>query len=232
MQTEKKIERRHISQLTERSFSTEYRCRKPLLIEGFLEAQPSDRNIMKLWSNEFLSARLRNPETGAARPIEAFRSRDNMHFVDQADVIERVPMTIDQMLSIISAPPLVASPSPSSSGSTADVPSATPLQTRFYYRDLLFPELQQMIPHPTQLLYETERHLKGFSRSLQMLWIGVAGCITSLHYDRCHGFLVQIRGKKRVRFYIHSQWFSPFLLHFENSILYWFIMGEERRLCL
>ncbi len=31
-----------------------------------------------------------------------------------------------------------------------------------------------------------------------MSWIGVQGCVTSLHYDRCHGFLVQIRGKKRV----------------------------------
>lgn len=202
-QSEKRVERKHISQLTERSFSSQYRCRKPVLIEGFMDAQPDEKNLTKVWTDEFLCARLRSADTGAPRAIEAFRSRDNMHFVDQADVVERVPMSFDRMLSIISQPPLVSSP-PAASAPAPDAvtaPSVPSMHTRYYYRDLLFPELQAMVPHPTQLLYETTAGAKGFSRPLQMLWVGVQGCITSLHYDRCHGFLVQVRGKKRVRLF-------------------------------
>lgn len=31
-----------------------------------------------------------------------------------------------------------------------------------------------------------------------MVWAGSGGCVTPLHYDRCHGFLCQLEGVKTV----------------------------------
>ena len=32
-------------------------------------------------------------------------------------------------------------------------------------------------------------------------WLGSAGCVTPLHYDLCHGFLVGVRGVKEVTYF-------------------------------
>ena len=33
------------------------------------------------------------------------------------------------------------------------------------------------------------------------MWLGSAGCVTPLHYDLCHGFLVGVRGVKVVTYF-------------------------------
>ena len=37
------------------------------------------------------------------------------------------------------------------------------------------------------------------------VWLGSAGCVTPLHYDLCHGLLVQVRGVKRFTYFNPDQ---------------------------
>jgi ribosomal protein L16 Arg81 hydroxylase len=39
--------------------------------------------------------------------------------------------------------------------------------------------------------------IKAFKDDLMRLWLSSSGCITPLHYDRCHGTLIQLSGTKR-----------------------------------
>lgn len=41
----------------------------------------------------------------------------------------------------------------------------------------------------------------AFRMSSCGVWLGSAGCVTPLHYDLCHGFLVGVRGTKRVTYF-------------------------------
>ncbi|KAL6042888.1 JmjC domain-containing protein [Balamuthia mandrillaris] len=39
---------------------------------------------------------------------------------------------------------------------------------------------------------------RRFRQDLMRMWVSTEGCVTPLHYDRCHGLLVQVEGLKQV----------------------------------
>ncbi|KAG0348101.1 hypothetical protein BG004_006076 [Podila humilis] len=81
--------------------------------------------------------------------------------------------------------------------------------SRFYYRgvvpstlytDLAIPELVQSLSLPTV----NTTFAKAPNRDLMRIWISLAGAITPLHYDRCHGILIQLVGRKRFVVFSHE----------------------------
>eukprot|EP01126_Amoeba_proteus_P060626 TRINITY_DN8041_c0_g1_i1.p1 TRINITY_DN8041_c0_g1~~TRINITY_DN8041_c0_g1_i1.p1 ORF type:complete len:173 (+),score=31.23 TRINITY_DN8041_c0_g1_i1:562-1080(+) len=69
-----------------------------------------------------------------------------------------------------------------------------------YLRQNIFHELAPNIVYPRDLVFGPQPELfrKHFSEKNSMIWIGTKGNITPLHYDRCHGFLCQLKGSKKL----------------------------------
>ncbi|KAF8981427.1 hypothetical protein BGZ46_002854 [Entomortierella lignicola] len=80
---------------------------------------------------------------------------------------------------------------------------------RFYYRgkvpstlysDLRIPELLTSLSLPK----ESTPFANAPNKDLMRIWISLAGATTPLHYDRCHGILIQLVGRKRFVVYSHE----------------------------
>ncbi|KAI1318304.1 hypothetical protein EDD11_006817 [Mortierella claussenii] len=83
------------------------------------------------------------------------------------------------------------------------------LQRRFYYRgtmpaslyfDLQIPALLSSLSLPE----ESTAFARTSNRDLMRIWISLAGATTPLHYDRCHGILIQLVGRKRFVVFSHE----------------------------
>jgi hypothetical protein len=69
--------------------------------------------------------------------------------------------------------------------------------TRKYCRTPVYKELLKDIVFPKNLVFGSDSD-NSFKIENCGVWISMAGCITPLHYDLCHGFMTQIQGRKRV----------------------------------
>ncbi|CAO3565918.1 unnamed protein product [Mortierella alpina] len=68
------------------------------------------------------------------------------------------------------------------------------------YRSLRLPDLLSSLSLPT----ETTAFAKAPNKDLMRIWISLAGATTPLHYDRCHGILIQLVGRKRFVVFSHE----------------------------
>lgn len=109
--------------------------------------------------------------------ISAFKSRDGFNFLDSHDSIEVVELRKAQLRAIV-------------------------------YENMQHSELiyhRSRIPDFDILdVITSEKNLESFAveksrlnQNLAQLWISMAGCVTPLHYDKCHGLLLQLFGFKR-----------------------------------
>ncbi|KAF9356131.1 hypothetical protein BGX26_005681 [Mortierella sp. AD094] len=80
---------------------------------------------------------------------------------------------------------------------------------RFYYRgmvpsalysDLRIPDLLTSLSLPM----ESTPFANAPNKDLMRVWISLAGATTPLHYDRCHGILIQLVGRKRFVVFSHE----------------------------
>ncbi|KAF8939981.1 hypothetical protein BGZ58_008141 [Dissophora ornata] len=80
---------------------------------------------------------------------------------------------------------------------------------RFYYRgvvpsslysDLRIPDILASLSPPQ----ESTPFAGPFNKDLMRIWMSLAGATTPLHYDRCHGILVQLVGRKRFVVFSHE----------------------------
>ncbi|KAG0215337.1 hypothetical protein BGX28_000077 [Mortierella sp. GBA30] len=80
---------------------------------------------------------------------------------------------------------------------------------RFYYRGMVpsslysalqIPDLLSSLSLPT----ETTAFANAPNKDLMRIWISLAGATTPLHYDRCHGILIQLVGRKRFVVFSHE----------------------------
>ncbi|KAF9572288.1 hypothetical protein EC968_010079 [Mortierella alpina] len=81
--------------------------------------------------------------------------------------------------------------------------------SRFYYRGavpsslykaLQLPDLLSSLSLPTR----TTPFANAPNKDLMRIWISLAGATTPLHYDRCHGILIQLVGRKRFVVFSHE----------------------------
>lgn len=77
----------------------------------------------------------------------------------------------------------------------ADITQASSKQ-RLYLRSLVPEEIKDGLDLGLSRLTNLA-DVTSFKEDLMRLWLSSAGCITPLHYDRCHGTLLQLAGKKR-----------------------------------
>ncbi|KAG2172573.1 hypothetical protein INT44_002588 [Umbelopsis vinacea] len=75
----------------------------------------------------------------------------------------------------------------------ADIAQASSKQ-RLYLRSIVPEEVKDGLSLP---LLKDLANVDSFKDDLMRLWLSSAGCITPLHYDRCHGTLLQLAGTKR-----------------------------------
>ncbi|KAG0360001.1 hypothetical protein BG005_011694 [Podila minutissima] len=84
-----------------------------------------------------------------------------------------------------------------------------PQLTRFYYRGVVPSSLYSDLAIPALLdslaLPKTNSTFANApNRDLMRIWISLAGATTPLHYDRCHGILIQLVGRKRFVVFSHE----------------------------
>ncbi|KAF9917201.1 hypothetical protein BX616_001681, partial [Lobosporangium transversale] len=80
---------------------------------------------------------------------------------------------------------------------------------RFYYRGMVPSSLYTDLQIPAllsslSLPQETTAFANAPNRDLMRIWISLAGATTPLHYDRCHGVLIQLVGRKRFVVFSHE----------------------------
>ncbi|CAO3662087.1 unnamed protein product [Umbelopsis ramanniana] len=75
----------------------------------------------------------------------------------------------------------------------ADIAKASSKQ-RLYLRSVLPEEVKDGLGLS---LLKDLANVSSFKEDLMRIWLSSAGCITPLHYDRCHGTLLQLAGTKR-----------------------------------
>ncbi|KAF9112685.1 Xanthine phosphoribosyltransferase 1 [Mortierella sp. AM989] len=80
---------------------------------------------------------------------------------------------------------------------------------RFYYRGTVPSTLYSDLPIPDLLTSlslpkESTPFASAPNKDLMRTWISLAGATTPLHYDRCHGVLIQLVGRKRFVIFSHE----------------------------
>ncbi|KAF9547938.1 hypothetical protein EC957_007451 [Mortierella hygrophila] len=80
---------------------------------------------------------------------------------------------------------------------------------RFYYRGMVPATLYDSLNIPALLaslsLPQTTTSFANVpNKDLMRIWVSLAGATTPLHYDRCHGILIQLVGRKRFVIFSHE----------------------------
>ncbi|KAF8945669.1 hypothetical protein BGZ47_002229 [Haplosporangium gracile] len=92
---------------------------------------------------------------------------------------------------------------------TSTTTIASPQDRRFYYRGMVPQTLYDSLNIPALLASlslptETTSFANAPNKDLMRIWVSLAGATTPLHYDRCHGILIQLVGRKRFVVFSHE----------------------------
>ncbi|GJJ74758.1 hypothetical protein EMPS_07116 [Entomortierella parvispora] len=90
-----------------------------------------------------------------------------------------------------------------------DLLNGLPKDDRFYYRGKVPPSLYSDLQIPAlldslSLPKESTSFANAPNKDLMRIWISLAGATTPLHYDKCHGILIQVVGRKRFVVFSHE----------------------------
>ncbi|RKO84358.1 hypothetical protein BDK51DRAFT_39924, partial [Blyttiomyces helicus] len=174
----------HSSPPPPQTFSSTYRNSRPLLLKESPHILPLARKCSQ--DPSFLQNELLTPIQSAAPEsiadaskglLNVLISSDNEHFLDDPRFATKKRMHVSDIL--------------------AGVTSPSPPTERFYYRGGLSPTLLSTLSAPTILTSLTGPTPPPTKPSLIRIWISPAGARTPLHFDRCHGILIQLSGRKR-----------------------------------
>ena len=157
--------------LDKMTFDKEFRAKMPVVIKSLARAWTAfDR-----WEPAQLSRLVGDVL------VQPFVSRDGLHFLGAADVVERREMRLAQVVERVFEG--------RERGATQDANG-----TRIYLRGALFSAVKEDIEVPQFM----EDGAVKLNETLSGIWIGSKGCITPLHFDAWHGVLGQVRGTKRI----------------------------------
>ncbi|KAF9404359.1 hypothetical protein BGZ94_004222 [Podila epigama] len=153
-------------------------------------------------------------------------AEDTKNFMDNPQFTKKIHMSAKQIVErVILSPQQQQAPSSLNSSNTPGSDNAacplctTPIEStthqgsscpsRFYYRgvvprslydDLAIPALLDALALPKA----SSAFAAAPKRDLMRIWISLAGATTPLHYDRCHGILIQLVGRKRFVVFSHE----------------------------
>ncbi|KAF9140434.1 hypothetical protein BGX30_006535 [Mortierella sp. GBA39] len=148
--------------------------------------------------------------------------------VPQLEVLQEEPLQAQDDLMVAEE---VAVPTISSASSAATITAAGPTicpycenhdidnnhidthttiqNRRFYYRGMVPTTLYDSLNIPALLAslslpQTTTSFANAPNKDLMRIWVSLAGATTPLHYDRCHGILIQLVGRKRFVIFSHE----------------------------
>jgi hypothetical protein len=156
-------------------FSTRFRSVRPVLFPSFASQWPAVTN----WGADLslIAQRL----GGREKVCSVLVSNDDRRFMDNDILSERIDMTVDQVLKAVF--PAKGAPGEEGAGHSR----------RVYLRDFIGQEAREDL----DLASLSEAISAPLLPDLQRIWVGSKGNCTPLHYDRCHGLLVQLVGRKK-----------------------------------
>ncbi|KAL1920122.1 uncharacterized protein VTP21DRAFT_1268 [Calcarisporiella thermophila] len=163
-------------QLSPELFQHRYRGKRPVLLRGLI----SKANLMKWSSPHFLAEEIiqylnKESKNDMNSMIEVLEALDKENFLDNEEFAVKRQVTLESVL------------------------NGGVNEERFYYRGKLTEHMLQKHVGISELsnkfFGENEKDI--IRAELTRIWISTAGCVTPLHYDRCHGLLVQLSGEKR-----------------------------------
>ncbi|KAI9148555.1 hypothetical protein H9P43_010160 [Blastocladiella emersonii ATCC 22665] len=137
--------------------------------------------------------------------VEVLRARDGRSFVDDDRFTSRESVDTRELVGHVllrQAPPATAAVTGTGNGTVTVTATETERggseHRRMYYR--------AVVPEPLRDSLQIEALLRPscltvpdqdrINPALVKAWVSSPGCVTPLHYDRCHGFLLQIIGAK------------------------------------
>jgi hypothetical protein len=99
-------------------------------------------------------------------------AHDNENFIDNDDYVSKIPLR---------------------DTTCSDISQLHPIQ-RLYLRS----KVPDVVKKGLDITYLTGiANVSAVKDDLMRLWFSSSGCVTPLHYDRCHGTLIQLVGTKR-----------------------------------
>lgn len=163
------------TQLTHEEFTSTYRHKRPVLLRGFAKDWTSQAN----WTNHQMLGEL----LGDGTQVLVLRSPDGKRFLKRDCLHESQPFA--SVVHDLFAPQ--CDPSASNDRLYGRAPLAAGLRAKAHLGAL------------SKLVGGSKPH--AFRDINCGVWLGSAGCVTPLHYDLCHGFLVGVLGTKRITYY-------------------------------
>ncbi|EDO49037.1 predicted protein [Nematostella vectensis] len=175
-------------------FNHFFRSRAPVVFKGFVKAWKP----CQMWTPLYLKTRL--GET--CQTLSVMVSHDNERFVDNNDFTSRKMLTAEEMINAVFESNL----------------NNRPENQRLYFRSSSMPtalhndicidsQMRELFDKVSPIVAtesgDDENNFEQFVSAIfrqhtTQLWVGTAGNITPLHYDRNHGLLMQIRGQKKI----------------------------------
>ncbi|MDA8539127.1 cupin-like domain-containing protein [bacterium] len=191
------VERRSRGQLTHAEFHSEFRHRKPVLLSGFA----SGWMALSRWSSvEHLASLL-------GEDVLVLRSPDDRRFLKRDCEQEQRPFG-DVVRELFVQPAATASERPPKEAVASRMYARSPLRAGLR-AEVDLRDLQQLVGETDSDIRSSgpSGDAKGGTRRSVFkdencgVWLGTAGNVTPLHYDLCHGFLVQVLGTKTVTYF-------------------------------
>ncbi|RUS18339.1 hypothetical protein BC937DRAFT_88907 [Endogone sp. FLAS-F59071] len=180
----------NFADLTPEFFQRRYRNIRPLLIRNAISSDA----LAKFANGPYMAEQIREREgVSPGASVKAMVAKDNINFMDNELFVDKVDVEADTLFASILGP--FARSGEESLNS----------QPHLYYRGLLSDSLLQTLAISTLLQpISLPTTAITVNSSLVRLWASHAGCTTPLHYDRCHGLLAQLHGRKRFVVFSHE----------------------------
>ncbi|KAJ3288187.1 hypothetical protein HK104_008289 [Borealophlyctis nickersoniae] len=198
------------------TFANRYLNRRPL----FVKSLSSLSAAVSRWSDEYLAQQIPNALGADTQEsivdaskgiLKVLLSSDGRRFLDDRRYTDKVDMDVQELLRRCGTGGVWDHAAAQAAAAAGEG------EQRVYYRghlsqsmldDLNIPGLLDGMfgatasPKSGDIASEGEetglrRDRPTVAPHLVRLWVSTAGCVTPLHYDRCHGLLLQLRGTKR-----------------------------------
>lgn len=206
-------------------FKRRFQNQLPVVLKGAV----LDWKACSLWEADYLKSALK-PNF---RSMPVLFSADNQHFIDHGDFTTKKNMEPEELIDyvfqhekgdVFSSTAVTAEEKDVSCLATTK--QKVYLRTRAMpdslYNDIFTPDQVQSLTDKIYLASSEsefssveEFSLKVFKQRTMQLWVGTRGNITQLHYDRNHGLLAQIIGRKQILLFSHEDtgFLYPFPSH-------------------
>ncbi|KAI8822143.1 uncharacterized protein EV422DRAFT_418574 [Fimicolochytrium jonesii] len=166
-------------------FHRKYKNRLPVFVKGHAELRAACTTVEGLRCLFSATGGLPNEGSGGAR-VNVMKALDGENFLDDERYTEPVSISVEDFI-----------------GHVKDTNGSE--RGRMYYRSTLPESLKALLAAsdildticPTTSDATEKQAFVHRSFSLARLWVSTTGCVTPLHYDKCHGLLVQLYGRKR-----------------------------------